>query len=137
MVRSQEDEITHRHKLRKKYFEDPSYHQWSDIVLGGLDSNYYSSWRDDIMFAYLITNQSVGRPTTSQLIEYLEKGYELPINWVNFYAYFDEQLNDPENRYLSSILDNNIRGDGFEPPTSVVTLLNRYREQLIPTYDIV
>ena len=137
MVRSQEDEITHRRKLRMKYFEDPSYRQWSDIVLGGLDSDYYSSWRDDILFAYFITNQSVGRPTASRLIEYLDKGHELPINWINFYAYFDEQLDDPENRYLSSILDKDIRGDEFEPSTSVVTLLNRYREQLVTTYDMI
>lgn len=137
MVRSQDDEMVHRRKLRMKYLEDPSYRQWSDIVLGGLDSVYYSSWRDDIMFAYLITNQSVGRPTASRLIKCLDEGCELPINWVNFYAYFDEQLNDPENRYLSSILDNDIRGDEFEPPTSVIKLLNRYRERLVTTYDMI
>lgn len=89
MVRSHEDEIKHRYELRKKYLEDPSYRRWSDIVLGGLSSNYYSSWREDILFSYFITNQSVGRPKVSQLIEYLDKGHELPINWVNFYTYFD------------------------------------------------
>ena len=137
MVRSHEDEMMHRRKLRTKYFEDPSYRKWSDVVPDGFDGGYYSGWRDDVLFSTLITNQSTGRQTASQLIEYLDKGHELPINWVNFYAYFDEQLNDPENRYLSSILDNDIRGDEFEWSTSVVKLLNRYREQLCSSYDII
>lgn len=137
MARSHEDEMTHRRKLREKYFEDPSYRKWSDVVPDGFDGGYYSGWRDDVLFSTFITNKSTGRQTASQLIEYLDKGCELPINWNNFYAYFDEQLNDPENRYLSSILDNDIRGDEFERSTSVIKLLNRYRERLVTTYDII
>lgn len=142
MVRSHRDEIEHRCQLRKKYLEDPSYRRWSDIAPDKRDINSayvnpFTDWRDDIMFCYLITNKSSGRPTTSQLIERLNKGSELPINWTNFYAYFDEQLNDPENRYLLYLKDTEIMGDASEPKTSVEELLNRYRERLVQTYDVI
>lgn len=137
MVRSFQEEIEHRNKLRKKYFEDPSYRKWSDVVDNGLTGESYGRWRDDRLFDYLITGQVKTRSSSKTLRGYLDVGHTLPINWNNFYAYFDEQLNDPENRYLSSILDNDIRGDEFEWSTSVVKLLNRYREQLCSSYDII
>lgn len=142
MVRSHRDEIEHRCQLRKKYLEDTSYRRWSDIApdkrdISSVYVNPFTDWRDDIMFCYLITNESSGRPTASQLIEYLNKGHELPINWVNFYTYFDAQLNDPENRYLSYLKDTDIMGDAFEPKTSVEELLNRYRDRLLFTYDMI
>ena len=142
MVRSHRDEIEHRYQLRKKYLEEPSYRRWSDIApdkrdINSVYINPFSELRDDVMFCYLITNKSSGRPTTSQLVERLNKGHELPINWVNFYAYFDKQLNDPENRYLSYLKDCEIMGDAFEPKTSVEELLNRYRDRLLSTYDMI
>ena len=142
MVRSHKDEITHRYKLRKKYLEDPNYRKWSDIAPddGGRTNrfiNEFAEWRDDVLFCYLITNQSSGQPTTSQLVECLNKGRELPINWDNFYTYFDEQLNDPQNRYLSYLKDPEIVGDYYGPSTSVEKLLNQYRDSLLSTYDII
>lgn len=142
MVRSHNDEIKHRYELRKKYLEEPFYRRWSDIAPdnGEIAShliNPFSEWRDDVLFCYLIANQSSGRTTSSQLVAYLNNGHELPINWVNFYAYFDEQLNDSRNPYLSYIKDLNIMGDESEPKTSVEELLNRYRDKLLSTYDII
>ena len=142
MVRSHEDEIKHRYELRKKYLEEPSYLRWSDIApdngdIAGHLVNPFSEWRDDVLFRYLITNQTVGRQTSSEVIACLNKGHDLPINWVNFYAYFDEQLNDPCNPYLSYIKDLEIIGDESEPKTSVEELLNRYRDKLLSTYDII
>lgn len=85
MVRSHADEIKHRYKLRKKYLEEPSYLRWSDIAPDNVDIaghlvNPFSEWRDDVLFRYLITNQSVGRQTSSEVIACLNKGHELPIN---------------------------------------------------------
>lgn len=142
MVRSHSDEIKHRYELRKKYLEEPSYRRWSDVAPdnGGITTrlvNPFSEWRDDVLFRYLITNQSRGWQTSSKVIECLNKGHQLPINWVNFYAYFDEQLNDPQNRYLSYLKNPEIEGDDFEPSTSVEELLNRYRDSLLSTYDII
>lgn len=137
MVRSIRDELEHRFELRKKYLEDPRYRRWSDVVPGGLSGGNYIHWRDDRLFDYLITNQSEVHSTVSKLVSHLDKGNELPINWVNFYAYFDERLNDPRNRYLPSITDPNISGGPFEQSTSVKRLLNRYRDQLVQTYDMI
>ena len=142
MVRSHTDEIKHRYKLRKKYLEEPSYLRWSDIAPDNGEINMHSinafaEWRDDVLFCYLIANQSSGLVTSSQLVEYLNKGHELPINWVNFYAYFDEQLNDPRNPYLSYLKNLEIIGDESEPKTSVEELLNRYRDKLLSAYDII
>lgn len=142
MVRSHADEIAYRYELRKKYLEDPNYRKWSDITPddGGLNTrsiNKFAEIRDDVLFCYLITNQSSGQPKVSQVIECLNKGQELPINWENFYAYFDERLNDPQNRYLSYLKDPVIIGDTLEPRTSIEELLNRYRDRLLSKYDMI
>ena len=142
MVRSHKDEIAHRYKLRKKYLEDPNYRKWSDIAPddGRLTNHFINEFaevRDDVLFCHLITNQSYGQTKISQVIECLNKGQELPINWENFYAYFDERLNDPQNRYLSYLTDPIIFGDYYEPSTSVEKLLNQYRDSLLSTYDMI
>lgn len=142
MVRSHEDEIKMRYERRKKYLEDQNYRKWSDIAPDSGEINIHSinafaEWRDDVLFCYLIANQSSGLVTSSQLVEYLNKGHELPINWVNFYAYFDEQLNDPRNPYLSYLKNPEIDGDKYESSVSVEKLLNQYRDSLLSAYDII
>lgn len=142
MVRSREDEIKMRYERRKKYLEDQNYRKWSDIAPDSGEINIHSinafaEWRDDVLFCYLIANQSSGLVTSSQLVEYLNKGHELPINWVNFYAYFDEQLNDPRNPYLSYLKNPEIDGDKYESSVSVEKLLNQYRDSLLSAYDII
>ena len=136
------EEIKHRYELRKKYLEDPSYRKWSDIapdsgIVNAYSINAFSDWRDDVLFCYLVTNQSRGRPTASQVVTYLNKGHELPINWANLYTYFDEQLNDPHNRYASYLKDPEIIGDDDESSTSVKKLLDQYRDSLLDTYDMI
>ena len=137
MVRFPDDELNYRVTLRKKYLEDPNYRRWSDIVPGGISGSNYRNWRDDVLFMYLISGQTGHHPNVSDMVGYLDVGHELPINWNNFYAYFDERLNDPENRYLSYLKDTEIMGDAFEPKTSVEELLNRYRDRLLSTYDMI
>ena len=142
MVRSHEGEIAHRYNLRKKYLEDPNYRKLSDIAPDDYELiihsiNKFAEIRDDVLFCYLITNQSSGQPTTSQMVKCLNKGRELPINWDNFYAYFDERLNDPQNRYLSYLKEPTIIGDNYESSTSVEKLLNQYRDSLLATYDMI
>lgn len=137
MVRPPDKELDHRLILRKKYFEDPNYRRWSDIISGGVDDYYYKAWRDDVLFDYFITNQVSNTSNAKKLVSYLDKGHELPINWSNFYAYFDERLNDPKNRYLTTITYNHIRGGDDEPETSVQELLNRYRDYLVTNYDMI
>lgn len=137
MVRSNEYELAYREQLRKKYLEDPSYRRWSDIVPGGISATWYSHWRDDVLFRYFISGQTKYKPNVSDMVGYLDSGHELPINWKNFYAYFDDRLNDPENRYIASIVDNNIASGGSTSPISVRDLLDMYRGELIIDFDIV
>ena len=137
MVRSTNEELRHRLALRKKYLEDPNYRRWSDVASEGLDGFPYKDWRDDVLFDYFITNQTKHHSHSLDLVYHLEDGKELPINWSNFYAYFDDRLNDPRNRYLPSITGNYFSGSGDERETSVQELLNRYRDRLITDYDII
>lgn len=137
MVRYHEDEINHRRKLRKKYLEDPNFRRWSDIAPDGEEIDAFDEWRDDFLFCCFVTNNTDIGFTVSDLVEYLNRGDELPINWVNFYAYFDERLNDPENRYLSTLVEPVIYNGVSEPRMSVKELLNQYRDKLLSTYDII
>lgn len=137
MVRSERDEITHRTTLRRAYLEDPNYRRWSDIVPGGISGQNYRNWRDDVLFMYLISGQSQRHQNVSDMVGYLDSGHELPINWNNFYAYFDERLNDPENRYRASIINNDIHGSISISSTSVRKLLDMYRDKLHNDFDII
>lgn len=140
LVRLPMDELHHRRALRQKYFEDPSYCRWSDILPGGMDDFRYMSWSDHHLFDYLLTNQVVVQSSLTTLDTCLKLGHKLPINWSNFYAYFDEQLNDPKNRYLeelTKLLIHDSHGD-YDHHSSVKGLLDKYRdERLAPTYDII
>ena len=58
------------------------------------------------------------------------------INWSNFYAYFDEQLNDPENRHVDEL----TRMSFYDPSGRKFTaemLLNKYRDELCIPYDMI
>ena len=140
MVRTHREEMDHRKILHQKYFEDPSYRRLSDLVPDGLDGNKYGGWRDDVIFALLVTGKTKSGRKLSELKAYLDKGSELPINWENLYAYFDEQLEDPENRYLSGITTVNttiFASHMFTSEISLEDLLNQYRDYLTGDYDIV
>lgn len=140
MVRTHREEMDHRKILRQKYFEDPNYRRLSDLVPDGLDGNKYGGWCDDVIFALLVTGKSKSGRKLSELKAYLNKGSELPINWENLYAYFDEQLADPENRYLSGITTVNttiFASHMFTSEISLEDLLNQYRDYLTGDYDIV
>lgn len=140
MVRTHREEMNHRKILRQKYFEDPNYRRLSDLIPGGLDGNKYGGWRDDAIFALLVAGKPKSGHILGELKTYLDKGSELPINWDNLYAYFDEQLADPENRYLSGITTINtsiFASHMFTSEISLEELLNQYRGHLTGTYDIV
>ena len=140
MVRTHREEMDHRKILRQKYFEDPNYRRLSDLVPDGLDGNKYGGCRDDVIFALLVTGKTKSGRKLSELKAYLDKGSELPINWENLYAYFDEQLEDPENRYLSGITTVNttiFASHMFTSEISLEDLLNQYRDYLTSDYDIV
>ena len=140
MVRTHREEIDHRKIIRQKYFEDPNYRRLSDIIPGGLDGYKYGGWRDDAIFALLVTGKPKAGHILHELKTYLDKGSELLVNWNNLYAYFDAQLSDTENRYLSGITTINtgmFASHMFTSEISLKDLLNQYRDHLTNNYDIV
>lgn len=137
MVRSTGAEFRHRRKLREKYFEDPRYRKWSDIVPGGLNGQFYASMRDDCLFDYYITNQRTIQSNTTKLKIHLHNGHELPINWSNFYSYFDEVLNDPDSKFVSELISFNIPNIDDTCHTTVKRLLDKYRDHLMTSYDMI
>lgn len=137
MVRSFPEEIKHRTKLRKKYFEDPSYRKWSDVVDNCVLDTSYGGFRDDLLFDFFITNQVRQASGILTLRRYLDNGHKLPINWNNFYAYFDEQVNDPENPLAREISGRRFPNTLRTRASSVKELLDEYRDKLIADYDIV
>ena len=130
------DELKHRRALRQKYFEEPNYRKWSDVIPGGMDDFRYMSWSDHHLFDYLITGQVIVSSGLMTLNTHLRRGHERPINWSNFYAYFDERLNDPENRYIEE-LTKLLINDDYGHRSSIKGLLDKYREQLCSSYDII
>ena len=138
MVRSQEAELRHRRMLREKYFEDPKYRRLSDIIPYGLNGRQYASWRDDCLFNYYLTNQINRLSDVTELEGHLHNGHQLPINWSNFYSYFDAVLNDPESRYVSELTNSTIPMKNLAlPGITTKTLLNRYRNHLTNPYDMI
>lgn len=134
-MRDYDDELQHRRALRLKYFEDPRYRRWSDVVPGGLNSRAYMAWRDDRLFDYLITGQTE-RSNLSTIQSYLRDSYKLPINWSNFYTYFDERLNDPENELTDELVKMSM-GNWTEEHLTVKDLLNQHRDEFFGTYDMI
>ncbi len=138
-MRTFDEEYRHRRDLRKKYFEDPRYLRWSDVVHGGINGSSYTEWRDDRLFDYLITNQVFKVSRLSTLQTHLQNGHKLPINWSNFYAYFDAQLNDPDNPFVKELTNIFIFdiSEHSEKDVTVEKLLNRYRDELYRPYDMI
>ena len=134
-MRDYDDELQHRRALRRKYFEDPDYRRWSDVVPEGIDGRPYMTWRDDRLFDYLITGQTE-RSNLATIQAHLRDSHKLPINWSNFYDYFDERLNDPENELTDELIGMSL-GNWTEEHFTVKNLLNKYRDSLLCTYDII
>lgn len=134
-MRDYDDELRHRRALRRKYFEDPNYRKWSDIVPGGISGREYAFWRDDRLFDYLITGQTE-RSSLATIQAHLRDSHKLPINWSNFYDYFDERLNDPENELTDELISMSL-GSYTEEHVTVKNLLNQHRDEFFSSYDII
>lgn len=134
-MRSQDMELMIRGMRRNYYFEDPSYRKWSDIIASNVT---YTSLRDDTFFASYLSNSLFSDRSVETLREILDKGHELPINWDKFYAYFDDQMNDPENRWVTEITRYDFYSNDETNQCTVKDLLDEYRGKLLlSSYDMV
>lgn len=136
-MRTLKDDIIRRGNLRYRYFEDPEYRTWSSV---SKDGRRFDHCRDDILFSYYLRGSTNGLLTGEEIKKLLNKGHELPINWHNFYTYFDKRANDEECGYRESILNpdyTSLDDDGWKH-LSIMDILNRYRDILLkPDYDII
>lgn len=142
-MRTLDDELILREKQRREYFENPKYRKWSDVVDKcwddeDSDENDYQEFRDDILFTHYIANGPVEYGESTTVIDLLEVGHTLPIDWISFYAYFDERFNDPENLFKDEF-EYRCNGTGTRGDSSELKyLLEEYREKLLsPPYDII
>lgn len=132
MTRTYDEEMTHRKTLREKYFETSGFRRWSDFLRQIIIDNHfdlslyddaYVSIDDNSLFGHILTYKQPDETSMADIIHSFENGLDLPIHWDNFYAYFDEQLNDPNARY--------------RPAIKIENLLDKYRDKLLNNYDMV
>lgn len=106
-MRNENLESEYRGKQRKRYFEDPNYRKWSNIVK---DNYNYGDYRERAFIRFYLDCDCYNeRQSLAAIREVMSNGKSHPINWDNFYAYFDERLNDPDNPYMHEMNEKNVR----------------------------
>mgnify|MGYP001744294358 CR=1 FL=1 len=133
-MRNENLESEYRGKQRKRYFEDPNYRKWSDIVK---DNYNYGDYRERAFIRFYLDCDCYNeRQSLAAIREVMSNGKSHPINWEAFYAYFDERLNDPDNPYMHEM--NEKMFIFMEDSPTVIELLDQYRETLLPPdYDLI
>lgn len=97
MVRSIEQQLEYRKERRKQFFEDSNYRKWSDITY--INDSEYEGWREDCFFECYLRNTRFSVYDLNLIEKIFQQGDDAPVNWQNFYDYFDTQLNDKDNRF--------------------------------------
>ena len=97
MVRNLDEELAHREEVRKQFFEDPNYRKWSDLT--DINDSEYGGWREDCFFECYLRNTRFSVYDLNLIEKIFQQGDDAPVNWQNFYDYFDAQLNDKDNRF--------------------------------------
>ena len=133
-MRSENLESEYRGKQRKRYFEDPNYRKWSDIVK---DNYNYGDYRERAFIRFYLDCDCYNeRKSLEAIREVMSNGKSHPINWEAFYTYFDERLNDPDNPYMHEM--NEKMFVFMDDSPTVIELLDQYRDTLTSSgYDMV
>ena len=133
-MRNENLESEYRGKQRKRYFEDPNYRKWSDIVK---DNYNYGDYRERAFIRFYLDCDCYNeRQSLATIREVMSNGKSHPINWEAFYAYFDERLNDPDNPYMHEM--NEKMFVFMDDSPTVIELLDQYRDTLVsPDYDLI
>lgn len=134
-MRRTDEESNYRAERRKHYFENPCYRKWSDMY--SINEYGYGDLRERAFLRrYLDCNDSDDNKALSKMHEVLKNGKDPPIDWVAFYAYFDERINDLENPYIHEMTEELFFFLDDSP--SVIKLIDQYRETLLSlSYDII
>lgn len=137
MVRTANEEDIVCQVLRAKYFENPCYRKWSDIV-----PHQAGSYGGRIEYSFLIdyiTGEDGSIMDPTKFYNLLDNGHNLPIDWSALYSYFDERFKDEDNYALDELTKPFLSSNTPEPIRwSVMDILNHYRESLLShEYDMV
>lgn len=132
MTRTDYQEVEVRKELRKRYFEDPGYHQLSKILHGGMFDDTYGSRRDDLMILSCILGHEILSSYRCTVDELLEHQDDARVNWGAIYQYVSDRLNDPDAKWKKE-LTNYQRS----LPITIEAFLNDYRNILLPEFDLV
>ncbi len=137
MVRTVHEENIVCGQLRKKYFENPKYRKWSDII--PLHDSDYGGKIEDFFFMSYITGKFSSNPDPQDFYKLLDNGHDLPIDWSSLYAYFDNRFADDNNCAKNELIRAVISGNTLSGVRwSVMDILNHYRNILLsPSYDMV
>lgn len=135
-MRREDLESDYRGEQRKRYFEEHSYRKWSDIFRARIGINYGDYRERAFIRCYLDCDYSDDHESLALIHKVMSNGKSHPIDWVSFYAYFDERFNDPDNPYIHEMTEKMFPFMKDSP--TVIELLNQYRENLLSqNYDIV
>ena len=137
MVRTIQEESIVCGVMRDKYFENPRYRKWSDIIPPS-DNSYGDRLEYNFFIDYIMGDDN-SRMDAQKIYGTLDNGHSLPIDWQSLYAYFDERFVDEDNYALDELTKPFLSSNTLEPTRwSVMDILNHYREFLLnQPYDIV
>lgn len=137
MVRTIQEESIVCGVMRDKYFENPRYRKWSDIIPPS--NNSYGDRLEYNFFIDYIMGDDNSTMDAGKLYTLLDAGHSLPIDWQALYSYFDERFADEDNYAVDELTQPILSSNNLEAIRwSVMDILNHYREFLLEnTYDIV
>lgn len=137
MVRTIQEESIVCGVMRDKYFENPRYRKWSDIIPPS-DNSYGDRLEYNFFIDYIMGDDN-STMDAGKLYTLLDAGHSLPIDWQALYSYFDERFADEDNYAVDELTQPILSSNNLEAIRwSVMDILNHYREFLLEnTYDIV
>ena len=116
--------------MREKYFENPYYRKWSDMV--PLHANDYGGRLEYTFFVDYIMGKEGSNINPTRIYELLDDGHSLPIDWQALYAYFDERFADEDNYAVDELTQPFLSSNNLESIRwSLIDILNHYRESLL------
>ena len=137
MVRTINEESIVCGIMREKYFENPRYRKWSDIIPPS-DNSYGDRLEYNFFIDYVMGDDN-STMDAGKLYTLLGAGHSLPTDWQALYTYFDERFADEDNYAVDELTQPILSSNNLEAIRwSVMDILNHYREFLLEnTYDIV
>lgn len=123
--------------MREKYFENPHYRKWSEIIPPS-NNSYGDRTEYNFFIDYVMGDDNSGMGA-QKIYGLLDNGHNLPIDWQALYAYFDERFADEDNCAVDELTQPILSSKTLEPVRwSLMDILNHYREFLLnEPYDMV